>query len=72
MITQRLLPLGGIAWLLVAWFVIGLLVSAMTASMTGRRVDVVDRVVNGIVTSGALVVGAALISTVVFVVFRGW
>ena len=71
-ITQRLLPLGGIAWLLVAWFVIGLLVSAMTASMTGRRVDVVDRVVNGIVTSGALVVGAALISTVVFVVFRGW
>lgn len=71
-ITQRLLPLGGIAWLLVAWFVLGLVVSAVTTSLTGRRVDVVDRVVGGIVTSGALVVGAALVSTVVFVVLRGW
>lgn len=71
-ITQRLLPLGGIAWLLVSWFVLGLVVSAVTTSLTGRRVDVVDRVVSGVVTSGALVVGAALVSTVVFVVFRGW
>ena len=71
-ITQRLLPLGGVAWLLVVWFVLGLLMSAVTTSLTGRRVDVVDRVVSGIVTSGAVVVGAALVSTVVFVVFRGW
>lgn len=71
-ITQRLLPLGGIPWLLVSWFVLGLVVSAVTTSLTGRRVDVVDRVVSGVVTSGALVVGAALVSTVVFVVFRGW
>ncbi|WP_210649392.1 phosphate ABC transporter permease PstA [Nocardioides sp. SYSU D00065] len=71
-ITQRLLPLGGPAWLLVTWFATGLLLSAVTTSMTGRRVDVVDRVVSGVVTSGALVVGAALVSTVVFVVFRGW
>jgi phosphate transport system permease protein len=71
-ITQRLLPLGGIAWLLIGWVVLGLLVSAVTTSLTGRRVDVVDRVVNGVVTSGALVVGTALVSTVVFVVYRGW
>ena len=71
-ITQRLLPLGGTAGLLIGWFVVGLLVSAVTTSLTGRRVDVVDRVVSGLVTSGALVVGAALVSTVVFVVFRGW
>jgi phosphate transport system permease protein len=71
-ITQRLLPLAGPAWLLFAWFVLGLLMSAVTTSMSGRRVDVVDRVVSGIVTSGALVVGAALVSTVVFVVYRGW
>ncbi len=71
-ITQRLLPLGGPAWLLLTWFVLGLVVSAVTTSMGGRRVDVVDRVVAGIVTSGALVVGAALLSTVVFVVYRGW
>lgn len=71
-ITQRLLPLGGVAWLLIGWFVLGLLMSGVTTSLTGRRVDVVDRVVSGIVTSGALVVGAALVSTVVFVVYRGW
>ena len=70
--TQRLLPLPGPAWLLVTWFVLGLLLSAVTTSMTGRRVDVVDRVVGGVVTCGALVVGAALVSTVVFVVYRGW
>ncbi|CAB4940754.1 unannotated protein [freshwater metagenome] len=71
-ITQRLLPLGGPAWLLVAWLVLGLVVSAVTTSMTGRRVDVVDRVAGGLVTAGALVVCAALVSTVVFVVYRGW
>ncbi|HEV2797003.1 MAG TPA: phosphate ABC transporter permease PstA [Nocardioides sp.] len=72
LVTQRLLSLDGPAWLLVVWFGLGLLMSAVTTSMSGRRVDVVDRVVNGIVTSGALVVGAALVSTVVFVVYRGW
>jgi phosphate transport system permease protein len=72
LLTQRILPLGGPAWLLVAWFCLGLLMSAVTTSMSGRRVDVVDRVVAGVVTSGALVVGAALVSTVVFVVYRGW
>ncbi|GAA1915732.1 phosphate ABC transporter permease PstA [Nocardioides hwasunensis] len=71
-VTQRLMPLGGPAWLLVTWLVLGLVMSVVTTSMTGRRVDVVDRVVAGIVTSGALVVGAALLSTVVFVVYRGW
>lgn len=72
LVTQRLLPLGGPAWLFVTWLIAGLLFSATTAAMTGRRVDVVDRVAAGVVTSGALVVGAALISTIVFVVLRGW
>lgn len=72
LLTQRILPLGGPAWLLVAWFGLGLLMSAVTTSMSGRRVDVVDRVVAGVVTAGALVVGTALVSTVVFVVYRGW
>lgn len=72
LIAQQLLPLTGPAWLLVVWLGTGLVVSGVTASMTGRRVDVVDRVVAGIVTSGALVVGAALVSTIVFVALRGW
>lgn len=72
LVTQRMLPMDGVAWLLVVWLVLGLLVSGVTAGMTGRRVDIVDRVVAGVITSGALVVGAALVSTVVFVAWRGW
>lgn len=72
LVTQRILPFGGWAWLLVFWLGLGLLMTAMTGAMTGRRVDVVDRVVAGVITAGALVVGAALISTIVFVVYRGW
>ena len=72
LITQRLLPVGGPAWLLVAWLVLGLAVTAVTSSMAGRRVDVADRLATGVVTAGALVVGAALVSTLVFVVYRGW
>jgi phosphate transport system permease protein len=72
LVTQRLLPADGFAWLLLAWLVIGLLVSAVTSSITGRRVDVVDRVVGSVITVGALVVAAALASTVVFVLYRGW
>ncbi|CAM3853176.1 phosphate ABC transporter permease PstA [Nocardioides zeicaulis] len=71
-LTQRLLPLAGAAWLVIAWFVLGLVTSAVTTSMSGRRVDVVDRVVAGVITSGAVLVGAALLSTVLFVVYRGW
>lgn len=72
LVTQRLLPLQGATWLLLAWLVLGLALSGVTASLSGRRVDVVDRVVAGLVTAGALVVGAALVSTVAFVVYRGW
>ncbi|WP_248581259.1 phosphate ABC transporter permease PstA [Nocardioides sp. InS609-2] len=72
LVTQRLLPVGGPAWLLVVWLVLGLVLTAVTSAIGGTRVDVVDRVVTGLVTTGALVVGAALVSTVVFVVYRGW
>jgi phosphate transport system permease protein len=70
--TQQFLPLNGAAWLLVAWLAFGLVLSAATTAVRGRRVDVVDRLVAGVVTSGALVVGAAVLSTIVFVVYRGW
>ncbi|MFY0407774.1 phosphate ABC transporter permease PstA [Solicola sp. PLA-1-18] len=72
LVTQRLLPMQGPAWLLVTWFVLGVVVTAVTASMTGARTDVTDRVASAVVTAGALLVGAALVSTVLFVVARGW
>lgn len=72
LVTQQLLPLSGVPWFLVTWFVLGLAVTAVTAAMTGGSNDLKDRVAAAIVTGGALVVGAALVSVLAFVAIRGW
>ena len=72
LMTQKLLPLGGPAWLVLSWLGLGIVFTIVTGSMSGRRVDVVDRVSAAVITAGALTVGAALVSTIAFVVFRGW
>ena len=71
-VTQRLLPLAGLPWFLIAWFVIGVAVTAVTAQMSGGWIEVKDRVAESVITGAALVVGAAVVSTVVFVASRGW
>jgi len=40
--------------------------------MTGSMVDVRDRLAAAVLTAGAAIVGAALVSAMVFVVMRGW
>ncbi|MBB6627065.1 phosphate ABC transporter permease PstA [Nocardioides sp. KIGAM211] len=72
LLTQRLLPLAGVPWFLIAWFVCGILVTAVTAAMTGGATEVKDRVAASVITGAAVVVGAALLSTIVFVALRGW
>jgi len=72
LVTQRLLPLDGPAWFFVTWFVAGLAVTATTAGMTGGPVEVKDRVAASVVTGAALLVGAALVSTIVYVAVQGW
>jgi phosphate transport system permease protein len=72
LVTQRLLPLGGVPWFLIAWFVFGVAVTAVTASMSGGLVEVKDRVAESVITGAALVVVAAVVSAIVFVVLRGW
>lgn len=72
LVTQRLLPLPGIPWLLVTWFVLGLVVTTVITAMGGSRVEVVDRLVASVVTAGALLVGAALASVVIYVAVKGW
>jgi len=72
LVTQRLLPLAGVPWFLVAWFGLGLVVTAVTAGMTDGVTAVKDRVAESLVTGAALLVGAALLSTLVFVAIRGW
>ncbi len=71
LITQRLLPLAGLPWFLILWFVCGLAVTAVTAGMSGGMVEVRDRVAGSVVTVGAMLVGSALVSAIVFVVIRG-
>ena len=72
LLTQRLLPLPGPPWFLIVWFVLGVAVTGVTAAMTGGSTEVKDRVATSVITGAALVVGAALVSTVVFVVLQGW
>ena len=72
LVTQRLLPLPGLPWFVVTWFLLGLVVTGVTAAMAGGLTEVKDRVAAGVVTGAAIAVGAALLSTVVFVTGRGW
>jgi phosphate transport system permease protein len=72
LVTQQLLPLAGVAWFVVSWFLLGLVVTAVTAAMHGGWIEVKDRVAAAVITGGALSVGVALVSTVGFVFLRGW
>lgn len=72
LVTQRLLPMTGLPWFLISWFLLGLVMTAVATAMTGTKVDVVDRVVAAIVTGAAAFVGLALASTVVYVAVQGW
>ncbi|WP_137295647.1 phosphate ABC transporter permease PstA [Nocardioides dongxiaopingii] len=72
LITQRLLPLAGIPWFVVVWFVAGVVVTAVATAMTGTSVDVKDRVAAVLVHAAMVVVLGALVSVVVFIVLQGW
>lgn len=72
LITQQLLPLAGVAWFLLTWFVLGVVVTTVTGYAAGGLVEARDRAAAGIVTAGALVVACALFSVIAFVLWNGW
>lgn len=72
LLTQELLPLAGLPWLVVAWFACGLLTTSLLALVEGGWVEVKDRAAGTVITGGAVLVGVALVSTVLFVAVRGW
>ena len=43
LVTLRLLPLEGLAWFLIVWFVLGVAVTAVTAAMADGVIEVKDR-----------------------------
>ena len=71
LVTQRFLPMRGLPWFVIVLFVTGVLTTALLTAMTGTWVEVKDRVAATIITGGALLVGLAVVSTVVFVFLRG-
>lgn len=71
-VTQRLLPMPGVAWFLITWFVTGVVVTAVATAASGTWVDVKDRVAASIITGLALFVGAALVAVVVYVAVKGY
>ena len=72
LLTQKLLPLGGLPWFVIAWFVCGVAVTAVSAGMNGGLVEVKDRVAAAVITGAGVLVAIAVISSIVFVVSRGW
>lgn len=71
-ICERLLPMPGVAWFLVVGFACGLAVLTVTTAMTGSATEVRDRIAAAVITSGAGLVGFALLTTIVFTLQRGW
>jgi phosphate transport system permease protein len=72
LVTQRLLPLPGWPWFLVAAFGFTLLIGSVTAAMRGGWPEVADVLVRRVVLWLSIVVAAALVSAIVFVMLRGW
>lgn len=70
-VNERLMPWSGAIAFLLSWFVLGLLVLTLTSALTTSKVSVVDRVMASVVYAGALIVGAALVSVVLYIFIKG-
>lgn len=72
MVCFRLLPWGNPVGFVLTVFVTFLVVVTVATAATTPGPMVADRLASALVTGGALLVGAALVSTVVFTFVRGW
>jgi phosphate transport system permease protein len=67
----RITPMQGRVGFVVVWFVIFLAVYALLVSVVDNRPAVVDRVMAALLTAAATVAGAALLSVILFTLWRG-
>lgn len=72
MIDCRLLPWTGAISFILTWFVAGLLLLALATWLTAGTTTVVERTVSAVVHGGAFLVAVALMSTIGYIVARGW
>lgn len=68
----RLLPWGNAIGFMITAFVLYIVVVTVATRATQPGPMVADRLASSLVTGGAVVIGAALVSTVVFTFVRGW
>jgi phosphate transport system permease protein len=71
-IVDRLLPVDGLGWFVVVAAVCNLLLLAAGTLVIDNGVAMADRVAQWLVSTGAVIVIGALVSTLVFVFTRAW
>lgn len=71
LVYLRILPLFGLLGFLFVWFTFFLAMYASVTSLANPRPVVIDRLAAAVVGGGALVVGVALLSTVLYTFIRG-
>lgn len=71
-VYERILAWSGTLGFLVCWFAAFLLIYAAVTALGNPRTDVADRLVGAIVQAGAGLVGFALLTTVTFILVKGW
>ncbi|TCJ28604.1 phosphate ABC transporter permease PstA [Nocardioides jejuensis] len=72
LLCERLLPLPGVAWFLVVWFLFSVVLGALVALMRGGVPDMVDMVARRVILWAFLLIVGALASVIGFVFLRGW
>lgn len=72
LLNTRLLPWDGAVAFCLTYFVLGLLLVALATAMSGGWPEVIDRVMAAVVLGAVLLVGLALVSTVLFIFVRGF
>ena len=72
LLYTQVLPFSGLIGFVLCWYVVYVLLFAAVTGIAHPRPIVVDRLWTAIITGAAVIVGLAVVSTVGYIVFRGW
>ncbi len=72
LLLQRILPVDDLLGFVICWYLAFLALYAAVTTVLNPRPVVVDRLAAAVVCGGAVTVGVALLSAVVFTFYRGW
>jgi phosphate transport system permease protein len=72
LLYTRILPLQGVLGFVICWYLAFLALYAAVTTVLNPFPVVVDRLASAVIYGGAVTVGLALVSAVVFTYYRGW